>query len=79
MRDTPEFPRCLGELTEIDANTRFAGNITAAAAGRLNLVQARIDGLQAKAVLNPAKAKEYQALIKERGQLDLILMDSRAD
>ena len=42
-----------------------AGNLTAAAAGRLNIVQARIDGLRRKAEYDPAAAEEYRALLEE--------------
>ena len=55
---------------------RIAGNVTASAAGRLNVIQARIDELRRKAVLDPAAAEEYQALLEERGQLDLVVADS---
>ena len=55
------------------------GNLTAAAAGRLNIVQARIDGLRRKAEHDPAAAEEYHALLEEHGRLDQILSDFRDD
>ena len=55
------------------------GNLTAAAAGRLNIVQARIDGLRHKAEHDPAAAEEYRALLEEHGRLDQILSDFRDD
>jgi hypothetical protein len=58
---------------------RIAGNVTAPAAGRLNVIQARIDELRRKAVLDPAAAEEYQAPLEECGQLDLVVADSRDD
>ena len=67
-------------MSTVAANYRgTAGNIAASAAGRLNIIQARIDELRRKAVLDPAAAEEYQALIEERGRLDLILADFRGD
>jgi hypothetical protein len=67
-------------MSNMEVNCRrIAGNITASAAGRLSVVQARIDELRRKADFDPAPAEEYQALVEERGQLDLIVADSRAD
>ena len=53
------------------------GNLTASAAGRLNIVQARIDGLSRKAQYDPAAAEEYRALLEEHGRLDQILAEFR--
>ena len=67
-------------MSNMEVNCRrIAGNITALAAGRLTVVQARIDELHRKAGFDPVSAEEYQALVEERGYLDLIVADSRAD
>jgi len=80
MRDDPEFSHGITGPTGAVANIRSgAASAAAGAAGRLNVVQARIDELQRKAALDSTETDEYRALIEERGQLDAILMDSRAD
>jgi hypothetical protein len=80
--------RSAGDLQDASQNFIFnmhvncrhiAGNITASAAGRLTVVQARIDELRRKADFDPVSAEEYHAFVEERGHLDLIVADSRAD
>ena len=66
-------------MSLLEVNHRTTGNITASAAGRLNVVQARIDELRRRPVLNLAAAEEYEALLDEHGRLDLILVEWRGD
>jgi hypothetical protein len=50
-----------------------AEEIRKAAAERREVVGARLVELSTKAISNPGAADEYQALIRERGELDLVL------
>ena len=65
--------------TMVARSRERVGNLTAVAAGRLNIVQARIERLRRKAEHDPAAAEEHRALLEEHGRLDQILADFRDD
>jgi hypothetical protein len=80
MTQNSEIRRQLAELEGMAANARRADrNLTAAAAGRLNWVQARIVEIQQSVLTDPDANAEYLDLIEERGRLDNLLPGSRAD
>ena len=65
--------------TMVARSRERVGNLAAVAAGRLNIVQARIERLRRKAEHDRAAAEEHRALVEEHGRLDQILSDFRDD
>ncbi len=58
--------------------TRAGSAIASAAAERREVVEARIGELRSKFLTDSAAAEEYQTLVLERGQLDIVLGSARA-
>jgi hypothetical protein len=68
------------KMSTLSARSRDrAGNLTAAAAGRLNVIKVRIERLRRRATFDLTAAEEYRALLDECGRLDQILADLRED
>jgi len=70
--------RRLAELSAMGAKTARAGSaIAAAAVERREVIEAKIAELRPRVLTDSAAADEYQALIHERGQLDIVLGSAR--
>ena len=75
MTITPESLKSdLGALAADGQRTdAFAERLKSAAEDRLAAVNARLDELRPKAVIDTASGNEYLALLAERGQLDIVV------
>lgn len=75
MAITPEsLKRNLADLASQGANAdRSAGEIERTAETRREAVNKRLDLLRGSAIFDVTASDEYQALIAERGQLDMVL------
>jgi len=64
----------LGGLYEMGEHTeRTEGRLRAAARDRLEVVNAELEKLQARAITDPAAAERYETFILERGRLHQVL------